>query len=223
MTEYRAEGGSNADGNPSIRAGGCPGQKLTIVGSTLRATSVYSPVSISLDNGDSQVFLVNDTLVGQVQMVQGIQTIYAYGNTIMTQGVPAFGFSDPNCCGQMLLYTAGNRNASNLGGAWPTDWWPDNLQGMWLFPPNSGASHDNPTPTPLPATTPQPTATPQPPTATPMPVPPTSTPLPPTATPVPATATPEACSQDVNVRVSKATPEPEAVSVDLHLDIPVCR
>jgi hypothetical protein len=222
MNSYRAEGGNNADGHPSIRAGGCPGQKLTIVNSSLRVTSLYSPISIVLDNGDSQVFLVNNNLVGQVQMVQGTQTIYAYGNTVITQdGVEPFGFSDPNCCGAMRLYTAGNRNATNIGGEWPTDWWPENLQGMWLFPPNTDASKKNPTPTPIPATaapTAQPTAVP--PTRTPIPA--TATPIPLTATSVPATPTPATCSQDVNVRVSKATPEPDGVSVDLHLDIPTC-
>ena len=222
MTNYRAEGGSNADGWTPILSGGCPGQKLTIVNSTLRATTPYTPISIQIDNGDTQTYLVNNNLVGQVQMVQGSQTVYAYGNTILTQGVPAFGFSDPNCCGQMLLFTAGNRNAQSIPGMWVTDWWPDNLQGMWLFPPNSDASKHNPTPTPLPV------STPVPPTATPRPASPTATATtPPTATPsptsAPATSTPIVCSSDVNVRASKATPEADAVSVDLHLEIPVCR
>lgn len=226
VTEYRAEGGLNADGNTPVRAGGCPGQKLTIVNTQLRATSLYTPVSLSLDNGDTQVYLVNNNLVGQVQMVQGSQTIYAYGNTILTQGVDAFGFSDPNCCGQMRLYTAGNRQASSVAGLWVEGWWPENLQGMWLFPPNTDASKHNPTPTPLPvvtavATIIPATTTPRPPTSTPIPA--TATPVPPTATPVPATSTPATCSQDIGVTASKSGETASSVSIDLHLDIPVCR
>ncbi len=231
MSEYRSEGGSNADGNTPIRAGGCPGQKLTLVNSQFRATSIYTPVSISLDNGDTQLFLINNNLIGQVQMVQGTQTIYAYGNTILTQGgVDAFGFSDPNCCGQMRLYTAGNRQTSSISGMWVEGWWPDNLQGYWMYPPNADAARKNPTPTPLPivtvpATAVPATATPRPPTATPIPA--TSTPVPPTSTPAASTPTPAptvmVCSQDVNVSASKATQTDDAVSVDLHLDIPICR
>jgi len=219
MTEYRAEQTTSIP----VLAGGCPGQKLTIINSQLSARSDYVPVSIQLDNGDTQVALIGNTLIGQVQMVQGTQTVYAYGNTILTQnGLPPFGFSDPNCCGTMRLYTAGNRNAQSVAGSWPTDWWPDNLQGMWLFPPNSDASHQNPTPTPIPATT----ATAAP-TAQPTALPPTRTPIPTTATPIPLTATPGAspttCSQDVSVTAAKSGETADSVSVDLHLDIPVCQ
>lgn len=226
ITEYRAEGGNNADGNTPVRAGGCSGQKLTIVNSQFRATSAYTPVSISLDNGDTQVALINNQLIGQVQTIQGVQTVWAVGNTILTQGgAPAFGFSDPNCCGQMLVYTAGNRQSGNVAGMWPSDWWPDNLQGFWMFPPNSDASKTRPTPTPLPTgptQTPRP-ATPVPPTATSIPA--TATPIPPTATPVPSTPTPVAatCSTDVGISASKATQTDDQVHVDLHLDIPVCQ
>lgn len=215
MTNYRSEGGPQ-QGIP-ILAGGCPGQKLEITSSVLSATSLFAPVSIQLDNGDSQVYLRLNNLNGQVQSVQGLQTIFSMGNTIVVpEGTPPYGFSDANCCGAIRLYEFGDRGSTAVAGMWPDTRWFE-VQGEWLFPPNSDAAKRA---TPVPTSTP--VAATAVPTATPTAIPPTATPVPSKTPTVAPTATAQATACVVSLHASNATRSKDGIDFDVHFSVPAC-
>lgn len=210
MRDYRSEGNN---GIP-ILIGGCPGQKVTIENSHLNASATQAPISIQLNNGDTQLIADNNELNGVIQHVQGTSSITLIGNTVATDpSIPdEVQFSDPNCCGAYYLIASQNRKTTSPNGMYPGDWWPEYIGGQWFLPPNQ-----QPTPTPTPVVA---TATVAAPTSTATSLPsPSATPVP-TSTPVP-TVQPTQCT--VNVTASNATPTTGSVSFDVHFNVPTCQ